>query len=339
MAISLYQTKNGPKWRVWVYLDGVRLKSKAGFLSQKEAENWEAEQLEIASQKRSASLTNLDCVELATLYLEDMAVRVQPNTWTAKRTTLQRFIKFFSGHFYLEKLKPHDVDRYLHARLSAGNKAANRDIVELKAFINWTIKKQLYDGKNLFALVPKFSEEKFVRHVPTRDDVEKVMAIASLEQQDFLHILLHTGARLSEVCELNWSDIDFENQTLTLYTRKRRGGNREPRRIAMSNSLTAVLQARRNNGAHSTYVFVGRDKQQFTKNSVRLWLPELSKKAGVPHFTAHGIRHYVATKLAHSGTISPFQIQAVLGHQNLSTTENYLQALTIDRDPAEILDD
>ena len=108
----------------------------------------------------------------------------------------------------------------------------------------------------------------------------------------------------------------------------------------MPQVLSNVLAARKADPAtHQVFVFVGRDGRQFTKNSVRLWLPTLCKEASVnPPFTAHAVRHYFATLLKDSGVITPFQIQAALRHKNLSTTEKYLHELSVDRGVAALLD-
>jgi len=65
----------------------------------------------------------------------------------------------------------------------------------------------------------------------------------------------------------------------------------------------------------------------------------LCARAEVTRFTAHCVRHFVATKLKDSRKATPFQIQNLLGHQNLSTTERYLHELDVDRDVSALLED
>lgn len=67
-------------------------------------------------------------------------------------------------------------------------------------------------------------------------------------------------------------------------------------------------------------------------------LPILCDRAGVRRFTFHCIRHFVATRLKDSRQATPFQIQAFLGHKNLSTTEHYLHELDVDRGVAALLE-
>lgn len=336
MAIMEYMTKNGRRYRAQVYRDGMRVTGKAGFLTRKEARSWLAQ----AERGTEPAATNTDFLTLATAYLEDMETRRQPKTFQGKRTVFKRLLTFMGGRFVLESLTQERIGSFFRAQQQArGAKAANRDLVELKAMLNWAVRKG-YCTENPFRVQEKYPEVIFVRRVPTQAEIEAVKAVASQEQLDFIEILLHTGARLSEICSLNWNDVDFQKNTITLWTRKRQAGNLEPGMLPMSQHLRSVLQARKERSdTHAVFVFCGREGKQFTKNSVRLWFPSLCKAAQVsPPFTAHGVRHWFATMLKDSGRANPFQIQSALRHKNLSTTEKYLHELSIDRSVADILD-
>ena len=65
----------------------------------------------------------------------------------------------------------------------------------------------------------------------------------AVEGQDrvLLMTLLHLGARKGEIFRLRWEDISFNDMTITLYTRKRKGGNLEPDMVPMTYSLKAEL--------------------------------------------------------------------------------------------------
>lgn len=203
--------------------------------------------------------------------------------------------------------------------------------------------------------IPNFVSVHFVRHhvgadhyVQTMrtdrgaDDVTAVRAVAVGMERDFIDVLFYTGARLSEACNLTWADVDFDRMTITLWTRKRRAGSREPRTMGMVKPLSALLYARRTANRESNHVFsdpaTGRQLSKNTRWCITL-LDSLCERADVTRFTAHCIRHFVATRLKDSRQATPFQIQNFLGHQNLSTTERYLHELDVDRGVSAILDD
>lgn len=81
MAVSKYQTKNGPRWIADVYQDGVRIGRKAGFRSRREALAWEEEQKSLRTQPEDLGLRDVCTAHL--LYCES---RLKPNTISYKKT-------------------------------------------------------------------------------------------------------------------------------------------------------------------------------------------------------------------------------------------------------------
>jgi len=64
----------------------------------------------------------------------------------------------------------------------------------------------------------------------------------------------------------------------------------------------------------------------FRINTRNKWLSDLCEKAGVKPFAIHGIRHLFASILAHDNRPLP-EIQAMLRHKNLTTTQRYIKQL------------
>jgi integrase len=62
----------------------------------------------------------------------------------------------------------------------------------------------------------------------------------------------------------------------------------------------------------------------------RKFLEGLCKRAGVRPFGYHALRRYVASVLADTHKVSAKQIQRILRHKNLSTTERYIQNINDD---------
>jgi site-specific recombinase XerD len=94
-------------------------------------------------------------------YLDDMEARRQPNTYAYKKATINRFLIHMGGDFLLGDLTISDIDTYmLNRRQEDGPKAANRDAIELKACLNWAIRKNLWQS-NPFREVEPFPEQKF----------------------------------------------------------------------------------------------------------------------------------------------------------------------------------
>lgn len=191
---------------------------------------------------------------------------------------------------------------------------------------------------NLARQTEAFAVQKAVKYVPPLHDVKKVLSVAREGfEKDFLLFLLHTAGRISEIRELAWEDVDLEREIVRLWTSKRRGGNREARSLAISPTLREVLERRaieRTGGEH--FVFTSpHTGGGFTRQGreVKYLLTRLCRRAEVPPFTAHCLRHFVATHFD-----DPHRAQKILGHMNLRTTEIYLHDLGVDRGAAAVFE-
>ncbi|MBW1751383.1 MAG: tyrosine-type recombinase/integrase, partial [Deltaproteobacteria bacterium] len=69
-------------------------------------------------------------------------------------------------------------------------------------------------------------------------------AVASKDTQDYLWTIRETLGRVSEINSLTWNDINLQSRYVTLYTRKKSGGNLTPRRIWMTDKLYSILNER-----------------------------------------------------------------------------------------------
>ena len=342
MGVSTYQTKEGRLYKAILYMDGTAVASKRGFKTKREARAWltEEERSRLSPLPQTSSGTAFSLV--AAQYLNDAEIRRQHNTYRYKSASINRLLKFMGGDFNLESITRQDIEEFAkNESYERGAKSANRDIRELKAVLNWAISKDIWQS-NPFRTIEPYPETKFVRYVPPAEDVQKVRDTARGHESDFVEFLYFTGARLSEGMNLLWEDIDWRRGTVTLWTRKRKGGAKEHRVISMTQTLHEIMLARFSaEDRHGTHVFYapnsGRVLTRTTAWTLHLF-DRLCDEAGVKRFTAHCIRHFVATRLKDSRQATPFQIQHFLGHQSITTTEKYLHELDVDRGVVSILE-
>jgi integrase len=141
-------------------------------------------------------------------------------------------------------------------------------------------------------------------------------------------------ARVSEVNRLLWEDVNLSEKFVILYTRKKRGGHRTPRKVPMTSKLFEVLQRRFNiRQPDKPWVFWhrywSRKKGSFCEGPYgdrKLIMKSLCDKAGVRYFRFHPIRHSGASTM--DGNNVPIgAIQRILGHENRTTTEIYLHSI------------
>lgn len=211
---------------------------------------------------------------------------------------------------------------------------ANKELRGLRATFNFGVKKpNRWFNHNPTDDLDFFPVEKRKKYVPPIKDVIAVLLAASGEIQDYLWTIALTLGRMSEVNRLEKSDLDFENDTVTLYTRKSKNGNLTPREIPMTQKLRAVLLNRLKNN-NTQWVFPHTYYTRKTSEWVtgpytdrKRIMKTLCAKAGVRYFRFHPIRHFGASVLIKEG-VDPRTIQDILGHTNFKTTEIYLHSFS-----------
>ena len=334
MAVSKYRTKKGIRYRAEMYQDGVRIDSQAGFKSRLEAHTWEAERL---VRNSNSMPKDLALYEAISLYLLDAEKRRKKNTVSYKKTVLRRFNEFIGKDILFDTIDRASVKSFLeYIEETFTPKTANKHQIELSALWAWGNTEGHVRG-NPARQVEKFPTTKHVRYVPPKEHIAKALKDASQFEHDFIASLLHTAGRISELRELTWEDVDLVRGTVRLWTSKRKGGDKEPRLIALSPTLKEVfmrLEGQRVGG--EVYVFTnpltgtGYSRQS---REVKYLFQSVCEKGEVPLFTAHCLRHFMATHFN-----DPRRAQKILGHANLKTTELYLHDLGVDIGAAAIFE-
>ena len=179
---------------------------------------------------------------------------------------------------------------------------------------------------------------------------------------DEIVILLETGLRVSELCGLTDTDLDFEkgyvkvdHQLLRsaedgfyIETPKTESGIRQiPMTAAASEAFKRVLKNRK--GAkpiiidgYAHFLFLNRDGLPKTAANYDAMFKCLLKKYNKYHeaplpkvMTPHTMRHTFCTKKANAG-MNPKALQYIMGHANIVMTLNYYAHANFDSAKAEM---
>ena len=212
-------------------------------------------------------------------------------------------------------------------------KVINLILELIRATFNFGVKKSLImhnptDGIDFF---PVNKREKYV---PPKEDILKVISAGDPEAQQYLWTIVLTAGRVGEINSLTWDDVDFEKRLVTLWTRKRKGGNREPREVSMIQKLYDILDHRfKQRNPQLPWVFWhtywGRRAKGWVKGRYtdrKKLMSNLCDDAKVRYFRYHALRHLTASILDDLG-VAIGTIQRILGHQNRRTTEIYLHSV------------
>ncbi|MFC1534499.1 tyrosine-type recombinase/integrase, partial [Thermodesulfobacteriota bacterium] len=217
------------------------------------------------------------------------------------------------------------IEKYLLMRSrQTSNYTANKELRYLRALFNWGMKPERRFISNNPTTGHKFLPvEKRLKYVPPKEDVFRVIMAADPDIQDYLWTITLTMARVGEINNLTWEDINLDEGYLVLYTRKKRGGHLTPRKVTMPKKLHEIMQRRYyKRDKTKPWVFWhrywSRKKGQWVESNYedrkRIMLT-LCQKAGVKYFRFHALRHFGASLLDQKN-VPIGTIQRILGHEN-----------------------
>lgn len=161
---------------------------------------------------------------------------------------------------------------------------------------------------------------KKVRKPYSPTDIEQLKEkCSSSRDKAIICLLLSTGCRISEVCNLNRDALDFVNKEVTVLGK----GNKE--RTVFLDDVTVMVLSRylAERKDDSPALFTGKATDRLTPGGVRFMLRNLAEKAGVEHAYPHRFRRTLATNLIDHG-MDIQNVAQILGHERLDTTLKYI---------------
>lgn len=333
--MSVYFNKKRDWWEYY-----FRFQKKpytgAGFKTKKSALEKEADRKkEVKKPKQTEDkLIDMAFLTLCNRRLDFLEAYRSPRHYTDSVYLAKRWVKQWRDKT-VHQITTAMVQMYLkEVRKAISAQTANKELRGLRAMFNFGIKKpNRWFMHNPTDDIDFFPVEKKKKYVPPIKDVIAVLLAASGEVQDYLWTIALTLGRMSEINRLEKDDLDFENGTVTLYTRKSKNGDLVPREIPMTKRLREVL-LRRLKGNNTPWVFHHTYYSRKTMEWVtgpytdrKRIMKTLCEKTSVRYFRFHPIRHFGASVLIKEG-VDPRTIQDLLGHANFKTTEIYLHSFS-----------
>lgn len=152
-----------------------------------------------------------------------------------------------------------------------------------------------------------------------------------------IQLLLLTGCRLSEVLNLEWKRINYDDGTITLSgTKSDRMGNAVRQVVAMNAPARKVLKSLPGPQS-SPWVLPSRNDpaRPLSKTAIEGAWQRIKAAAEIPDVRLHDLRHTVGTYAGQSGA-NAFLVRDLLRHKNLSMTGRYVNRAP---DPVRTLSD
>ena len=182
--------------------------------------------------------------------------------------------------------------------------------------------------------------KKFLSYLDSLDDT-----IDNQLHVTMYRFLLATGLRVGECLALSWSDIDFNNETVSVYKTILQNGTLQnstktkesTRVVAFDKEISHSLKMWQSSQSTQRKVVSLSNQYVFSLNSCNLIyayeslkLQNHFKNANVSNIGFHGFRHTHASLLMNAD-VNPKEIQLRLGHADYSITMNTYSHLAKDK--------
>lgn len=230
----------------------------------------------------------------------------------------------------------------------------NRNVTALKAALNWGVKHGLIQENpigRVEALQERDSSPK-VRFL-TPEETERLYAALDAREErirqervhynlwrkergraplpdlrglpfaDYLKpmviLSLNTGIRRGSLFSLEWSDVDFKNEVLTLRASANKSGRTY--HVPLNSTALETLRKWRSQSKGDRLVFVSPKNRGRFDNCNTSW-EEVLRMAGIENFRWHDMRHTFASNLVMAG-VDLNTVRELMGHADLKMTLRY----------------
>jgi integrase/recombinase XerD len=295
---------------------------------------------------------------LFALFEQDVEVRFAKRTGEHYLADARLFLDWLAARsLALKDVRPSDVQRYqgelYAARKPGGHPYAAATImlrlIAVKTLFGFLVRRghMLFDPSSGIEL-PR-TEKKLPRVILSEREAKRIVtaprgrSALDLRDRAMLETLYGTGLRVNELIHLKPADVDTEERVLRVVCGKGKKDRNVPLTRAAASAIEAYLvhgrpvllglrgAKLRTRDAASPWLFVGqRWGTQMHRKAVDKLVKRWTRLARVKkNVSCHTFRHSMATHLLR-GRADIRQIQALLGHADLSTTERYTHVAIFD---------
>lgn len=318
---------------------------------------------------------NIKLADFCPMYLEIKENILAPRTYEFYKNEINSLIIPLLGHIKLSELRPAHVQQFIqYLQGDIRKKSEEQDNTKLSPS---TIKRKLAVLQSILkqavkldviptnpANTEKLTLPKTVKadiEIFTRQEAAEILSCLENEPLQFqviVQLALMSGARLGELVALKFSDVDFQDNKITISRsayklkgepiRTKAPKDNDVRTVTINQyciDLLKLLKSEKSQQAFKLGTAWKGEEWIFTQWDGSIMYPQTPsaqwrdflKKHGFRHRKFHSLRHTSATLLLYGG-VNVKQVQERLGHGDLKTTNLYLHYISeADKEAANVL--
>ncbi len=219
------------------------------------------------------------------------------------------------------KITPTHINTYLDKLKSDGLKSSTRERNRrvLRAFFSALRRKRRIIKHNPVMDVDPIKVKRDPQLVLTREQVQTIRQHIPEPYQPFYDWMCYSGLRVSTAASVQWKNVNFDLRQIYVHVSK----SNEPMTIRMNSRMEIIFRRLWNGQDGEELVFVNRWGRPLTHSCIFQNFKRAAKKAGIPEFHPHTLRHTLASHLA--TRYSPWIVSQILGHKSITTTKTYVR--------------
>jgi len=259
-------------------------------------------------------------------YLERTAQEHKPLTRLRYRGILKQFTVYCGKQrvVRIQDLKSSHIENYKDQMIREVEPATvSAHLRAISAFCGKAVRLGWLEKNPVSGIEKPRAKERKVRFYSDAE-VERLLEAADKDLYPVLVLLLHTGLREQELCNLTWSDIEGD----WLHVREKKDWSPKSgrsRKIPLTPQAKDALGELRRRCSMNSVLVVPSSRGGLERHLLRRIVP-LRDRAKVLDATLHAFRHTFATRTLRASGGDIKAVQKLLGHTSLKTTMIYLHA-------------
>ena len=237
-------------------------------------------------------------------------------------------LRYFDPNMNLNAITLFWAEEWRKKFIAAGHKTAtgNRAVSALRTLLNWGEKRNLCKAtlKNI-KMEAETDSNVIIRYLDKSEEERLRSALKDFDLvfQTFIITELNTGIRLTALLSLQWNDLDFNHQQITL--RASTAKNKTNKTVPMNSEAKKALLTLKNSPTRcvdcDNFVFVNPKTKTRYKNITKLW-KKLKDKAQIEDLRFHDLRHNFASQLVMDG-VELNTVRELMTHSDIKMTLRY----------------
>lgn len=252
-----------------------------------------------------------------------------PATLTSYRSDLMHFSVWFESvntvEMRLLNITPTDARQYKQYLIDANLKpqTINRRILSLKYFLEWgwdtkkikqrfPLPQTVKQGQQIPKWLTRIQQNQLLRHIERYGNVRDLVIVK---------ILMNTGLRVSELCNVKWSHISMGERRGKLLVSAGKGS--KYREVPLNQDARQALfnLDYKTHAGTDDFVFIGQ-RGTLSPRGIQLMLKRLNLPGELGKISPHQFRHTFCKNLVDAG-VSLEKVASLAGHERLDTTKLY----------------